>query len=108
MIDLIRKTQAKGVMFISGDVHWGEISKRNFDEQYPLFDVTASGITQDWHNVEPNDFRVGKPFRKNHFGMIEIDWGKKGVPISMKIIDVEGKTQIEHSINLNLLHGFAK
>ncbi|MCB0587175.1 MAG: alkaline phosphatase family protein, partial [Phaeodactylibacter sp.] len=27
MIDLIKKTKANGVVFISGDVHWGELSK---------------------------------------------------------------------------------
>ncbi len=104
MIDLIRKTKANGVMFISGDVHWAEISKREFENQYPLYDVTASGITQDWHNVEPNKFRVGKPYRKNHFGMIEVDWKKTDPAITLKIIDVHGKTQIEHKLDLSRLN----
>ena len=103
MIKLIRDTGANGVMFISGDVHWAEISKREQENQYPIYDVTASGITEDWHNVMPNKYRVGKPFRKNHFGMLEIDWTVKDPKITMKIVDVSGKTQIQHAIGLSQL-----
>lgn len=103
MLQTIRDTQANGIVFISGDVHWGEISKRNERELYPIYDITASGITQDWHNTEPNKFRVGKVFRKNHFGLIEIDWKPKDPKVSMQVIDLEGTTQIEHSIPLSEL-----
>ena len=99
MYDLIRKTKANGIVFISGDVHWAEISKRQPEGLYPIYDITASGLTEDWHNVEPNKFRVGKPFRNNHFGMIEIDWQKESPSLDFKIIDVEGKVQIEHKVD---------
>ena len=92
MIGLIKKTKANGCVFISGDVHWAEISKREFDDQYSLYDVTASGLTEDWHNVEPNKFRVGQPYRNNHFGMLQVDWEQEDPNITMKIIDVNGKT----------------
>ena len=101
MLGLIRSTGANGVVFISGDVHWGEISKRSEKNLYPIYDVTASGITQDWHNTEPNQHRVGKVFRKNHFGLIEVDWQQKDPTIAMKVVDVTGTTQIEHSIRLS-------
>ena len=101
MVETIRNTKANGVVFISGDVHWGEISKRSEKGVYPLFDVTASGITQDWHNFEPNKFRVGEVYRKNHVGLIEIDWKPKDPSITMQIIDVDGKTQISHAIQLS-------
>ena len=104
MIDLIRSTGANGVVFISGDVHWGEISKRQYEKLYPIYDVTASGLTQDWHNVEPNKFRVGQAFRKNHFGMIEVDWKKKDPTVRMTVIDVAGKVQVQHTIALSELN----
>ena len=62
MVQLIRDTDAQGVLFISGDVHWGEISKRDFENIYPLYDVTASGLTEEWYNVENNRFRLGMRF----------------------------------------------
>lgn len=103
MAELIRKTKANGVVFVSGDVHWGEISKRSFDDLYPIYDITASGITEDWHNVEPNRYRVKQAFRKNHFGMIEIDWKKEDPKVNMLILNVEGKSVIRHAATLNQL-----
>lgn len=103
MVETIKSSKANGVVFISGDVHWGEVSKREFEDCYPLFDVTASGITQDWHNTEPNKFRVGAVFPKNHFGMLQIDWTEANPSVTMQIIDVEGKIQVQHSVPLSEL-----
>ena len=61
MIELIRSTQADGVVFLSGDVHWGEISRQDVPGGYPLYDVTASGLNQDWDKIEPSARRVGQP-----------------------------------------------
>ncbi|MEO0472877.1 MAG: alkaline phosphatase D family protein, partial [Bacteroidota bacterium] len=46
MVDLIQETKANGIIFISGDVHWGEISKMTVENGYPVYDVTSSGITE--------------------------------------------------------------
>ena len=100
MVNLIRDTGARGVLFISGDVHWGEISRRRFEDLYPLYDVTASGLTEEWYNVEPNRYRVGEAFRENHFGMIEIDWSNQG-QLVLQIIDVTGKVRTRHDVPLS-------
>lgn len=101
MVQTIRDAKANGVVFVSGDVHWGEISKREFENVYPIYDVTASGLTMDWHNTEPNKFRVGEVWRKNHFGMIEIDWSLKDPKVVMQIISVDGAVQNSHSVSLS-------
>ena len=44
MVQLIATTRANGVVFLSGDVHWGEISVLKSPVCYPLYDLTASGI----------------------------------------------------------------
>ncbi len=61
MVSLIQETRANGVVFISGDVHWGELSVLKPPGGYPIYDLTASGINQDWDHVEPNGNRVGNP-----------------------------------------------
>ncbi len=73
MVDLIQRTKANGALFISGDVHWGEISKHPVDGGYDLIDITASGINRDWKHVSPNQYRVGSAVREFHFGTIDID-----------------------------------
>ncbi len=103
MLDLITETRANGVLFISGDVHWGEISRRDDDIGYPLYDVTASGLTEEWPSVEPNKFRVGEVCRDNHFGVIEIDWTRDDPPVLLKIIDRTGKTRVQHAFPLSQL-----
>ena len=40
MLNLIKSTKAEGVIFISGDVHWGEISKLQDENLYPIYDIT--------------------------------------------------------------------
>lgn len=102
-IELIKQTQANGVVFISGDVHWAEISKQEVDEGYPLYDITSSGITQEWGSTEPNDNRIGEPFRSNNAGMIEIDWEQDDPVIDFKIIDVNGSEVLTHQVLLSEL-----
>ncbi len=103
MVELIRETQARGIIFITGDVHWGEISRRDFEGLYPIFDVTASGLTEEWYNLEPNQFRVGEAVRENHFGEIEIDWSATDPRILLKIIDVPGAVRVQHEVRLSEL-----
>ena len=102
-INLIKETQANGVVFISGDVHWAEISKQEVQEGYPLYDVTSSGITQEWNSTEPNDNRLGEPFRSNNSGLIEIDWEQQDPVIDLKVIDVNGAEVLTHQVLLSEL-----
>lgn len=102
-ISLIQKTRANGVIFISGDVHWAEISKVNVENGYPLYDITSSGITQDWSHIEPNDNRVGEAFPANNAGLIEINWDLADPLIQFKIIDVNGTEVLRHQVRLSEL-----
>ena len=87
MIQLIQKTKANGVVFISGDVHWGEISKKNWSNGYPIYDVTSSGLIQTWPNLEPNKNRIGPAVPQNNIGLIEIGKHNESIIIGMAIID---------------------
>jgi alkaline phosphatase D len=100
MISLIKKTKANGVVFISGDVHWAEISKQPQEDTYPLYDITSSGITQVTENVKANKFRLGNPFYEKNFGMIEIDWSLPNPKIHFRVYDVRGKEQLYHATTL--------
>jgi hypothetical protein len=50
--------QREGVFFISGDVHFGEISRYDCATGYPLYDVTASGLTQAVEKAVPHVFSL--------------------------------------------------
>ena len=91
MIDLIGETRANGVVFISGDVHWGEINRQDVPGGYPLYDVTASGINNDWDVIEPSTRRVGAPVALYNVGFIEVDWSAEDPAVALISMDVEGR-----------------
>ena len=44
MLKTIAETKANGVLMISGDVHYAEISTLNNNITYPIYDATSSGL----------------------------------------------------------------
>jgi alkaline phosphatase D len=102
-IQLIQKTKANGVFFISGDVHYAELSRIDPPQSYPLYDLTASGITSTWLFATPNENRLEGPIMDNHFGMIEFDWKKRDPTINLKIYDVRKTLRINRELKLSEL-----
>jgi alkaline phosphatase D len=98
MVDLIKDCNANGVVFISGDVHWGELSVLRPPSGYPLYDVTASGINQEWDELEPNQNRIGEACMDHHFGMIEIDWTRADPAMSLRIHDYSGRARVRKTV----------
>lgn len=103
MVRTIREAKANGVVFISGDVHWGEISVLDVKGLYPLHDVTSSGLNKDWDSVEPNQNRHGPVVREFNFGMIEIDWEAADPIITLSITDVDKTKRVSKRVPLSTL-----
>ena len=102
-VDLIKATAADRLMFISGDVHWGEISQMDVKGLYPLLDVTSSGITQSWPDTEPNLNRVGDIVRQNNIGMIKVSIQDRDTTITMGLIDSSATLVTQHTVHFNTL-----
>ncbi|WP_438014067.1 alkaline phosphatase D family protein [Sorangium sp. So ce315] len=103
MVDLIKRTRAEATLFISGDVHWGELSRLEADGGYPLYDLTSSGITETWPEIEANANRVGSPVAENNYGFVEIAWGETDHSIALGLVDVAGVTRVEHEVRTSEL-----
>jgi alkaline phosphatase D len=101
LMDLIHKYQVNGILIISGDTHWGEVSKVNNLIDYPLWEVTSSGLTEKWKHVSPNSHRVGNFTNQVNYGEILIDWHKKDPTISFGLKDIVGKVTHRHQIMLS-------
>jgi len=101
MIDLISDTRASGVVFISGDVHWGEINRQDVEGAYPLYDVTASGINQDWDVIEPSARRVGPAVAEHNVGFIEVDWDEPDPTVALLSVDVDGRERNRVEVRLS-------
>lgn len=103
LYNLINSTKANGVFFISGDVHYSELSKREDTGTYPIYDLTASGLSEEWKFATPNKYRIGNAIMENHFGLINIDWKAPGINVKLEIWDVNNQLRIEQLINMNEL-----
>lgn len=100
LIDTIRRTRADGMVCISGDTHYGEISKLDLNTPYPLWDVTSSGLTEVWPVLPPNDNRVGGSVREVNFGLIDIDWRGAATTLAMHVCDVKGTQKLTQRVRL--------
>lgn len=99
MLDIIERTQANGVVFISGDVHWGELSKMETENTYPIYDMTSSGLTQEWRFIETNINRIDEAVAENNFGLIEINWVEQF--LTLNLYDINDSLRIEHAISFD-------
>ncbi|MGJ3241772.1 MAG: alkaline phosphatase D family protein [Opitutales bacterium] len=112
LFDLIRKTRAEGVLFLSGDRHHAELSRINLTGLYTLYDLTSSGLTESRPPIpgetvryEENIFRVGSSNRLklNHFGQVLVDWEQADPQIRLRIVGIDGQAYIDWRVRLSAL-----
>jgi len=101
LLDYISGKKIKGVLFISGDTHYAELSKMPNEGSYPLYELTSSGLTKTWKFIAPNEYRVGEGVRENNFGIIDIDW--KSQLVTLWIQDIKGNTRIKQQVGFGEL-----
>ncbi|XP_045786345.1 uncharacterized protein LOC123881666 [Trifolium pratense] len=127
LFKLIADSKRGGVLFISGDVHFGEITRYDCATDYPLFDITSSGLTQSVEEVlphflrslvrfvawlTPSTMRVRGPnckytscvYGQPNFGTIEIDWDSHPVSVKFDVRDKNGVAVTGVDIPLLELH----
>lgn len=94
LFELIRELGVPGVVFVSGDMHFAELTRHPDDARalgYPTYDLTPSGLDQvetaaegQW--INPN--RVGDLLNSNRkHGLIEVDWAPSDPEIHLEIHD---------------------
>lgn len=102
LFDLVGFTGAKGVILLSGNVHYTEISKTD-EGRYPLYDFTSSGMTHNSTTYAEfaNPYRVSGPYTENNFGLVEINWNTSPSPeINMQAVSKNGTTIFKHFVSL--------
>jgi alkaline phosphatase D len=74
LMQFLKDEKITGVIFLSGDRHFAEISKLERPGTYPLIDITSSGLTSPYFPTDnDNDYRVpGTMYKKNNFGRATI------------------------------------
>jgi alkaline phosphatase D len=101
LIELVNDYKPRNPIFLSGGRHLAEISRIQFDSVgHPVYEITSGTMNFEVSNLPPprNKLRVGKAFRHNNIGLIEILWEDE--KINFEIIDDQGKKVIERSTKL--------
>ncbi|GAC22211.1 alkaline phosphatase D family protein [Paraglaciecola arctica] len=106
LFKLIKQHKVNGVVLISGDTHWGEVSYYDQDLDYPLWEVTSSGLTEEWKNVSPNKNRIGQFTNNVNYGALNVNWQKQDPIITLGLYDEAGDVVNEHRFRLSLLEPY--
>jgi alkaline phosphatase D len=100
LIELVRRTQANGVVLLSGDTHYAELSRLDVNVPYELWDLTSSGLTEVWPARTPNANRVSDVVREPNFGLIDIDWQGAQTTVTLSVLDQRGVRRIEKRLHV--------
>jgi alkaline phosphatase D len=106
LLRLIRESGAQGVIVLSGDRHFAELSAMDAGVGYLIHDLTSSGLNQAfkaWRPLEPNRHRLAIMVTGDNFGVIAIDWDRPDPQLRLEVRDVEGDVRIRQKLDLSAL-----
>jgi len=99
---VLRRSEAPGVVLISGDRHHGELSRHNDAIGYPLYELTASGLTHTADNEgEPNRLRVGDMVTTLHYGTLAFDFDRPDPQIQLALHGQGDAPHLAHTVPLS-------
>ena len=126
-LELLRRTQAQGVVVISGDRHLAELSALMPADgaPYPLYDLTTSGLNQpipqkpapkdsDAKEPEPkpaapkkpqiNRYRLHeRPYTGSNFGLMRVKWDGPNPSLRLEVCGLEGEVVLSRDIPISEL-----
>lgn len=100
LFDMIRRTRANGILFLSGDIHYAELSRYALNLPYPMWDLTSSGLTEEWRVPTPNANRASEVIADANFGHVDIDWKGPATTLAFGITDHRGAARLSFSVPL--------
>lgn len=106
--DLLKASKAEGVILLSGDRHWSEVSRLVRTGEYPLYEFTSSSLNQLHKRGTPtaNRFRaLPATFHRENYGRLLVDWELDDPELRVEIVDLEGNIRIGKRLFLSELRG---
>ncbi len=100
---LLKESAVGGLLFLTGDTHRAQFSKRNDMGLYPFWEVNSSGLTENTDWPAPDRSRLGGTFIEDNFGLLRIDWSEADPEITMEIRAVDNDLVLQNTIRLSEL-----
>ena len=102
LYQLVARTGAEGVIFLSGDRHIGALYREPAGGPYPFFEMTSSGVTHTWRGAaEAGPNRLGELFTDLHYGTVELDWELQSLRLALR--DRQGAVRRSQAIRFTEL-----
>jgi alkaline phosphatase D len=99
LFDLLEATGASNTVFVSGDRHTAFLYKKEIEGVGDVREITASSVNSVFANdpvsEEVDADQIDKGYTFENYGLIDIDWDKKEVVLSIRGQD--GSSKIAHS-----------
>ncbi len=103
LFDLINRTGAAGVVFISGDRHSAFLYENSTVLSYKAAELTTSSLNLSFskETFEMDQHQVGAGFSPENFGAVQIDWDAR--TLDFEIRDARGETVRAHKVRFSEL-----
>ncbi len=104
VLKYIEEEGITGVIFLTGDRHFTELSKMERRGTYPLYDFTLSPFTSGANDrePEPNFYRIdGTHIGQRNFAIFDVTGKRNERILECTIFDKDGKELWKYSINEN-------
>jgi alkaline phosphatase D len=102
IIDFIYRQNIKNVIFLTGDVHFSEMSVLKQKGKPTIWDITSSPLNSGVNtngNKQPNSLRIPESvIMKHNFAMLEISGKGKERILRVKFFDKKGNEIFEYEI----------
>lgn len=94
---LVDELDLKNLVVLSGDMHFGELSRETTPEGIELIDFTSSGLNR-WESADgiSNSNRFALYDRGENFGLVDIEWGSDPLQVNLELRDLRGKPVLKH------------
>lgn len=94
LLTRLRQEGVPGVMFLTGDRHFTELTRLERPGTYPLYDLTVSPLTAGVYadaGEEPNPLRVEGTFvGARAYGILEVTGPRRDRVLTIRVVDADG------------------
>ena len=99
--NLVAELSLQNLLLISGDTHWAEISQQHIGD-IVLTEVTSSGLSEEWKDVSPNQYRTSPTYYQNNYGLIEVSWQDQNAQITIGFKNIDGEYVAVNKLDIAL------
>lgn len=106
LMDFLKEEKVEGVLFLSGDVHYGQLLKTEREGFYPIYEFTSSPLSAGVYEIADSEENYVNPLHVKgtlvtdyNFGMITVSGPRRDRVLTLQSYDREGNLLWERKIS---------